>query len=61
MIAYYPLEELEPPSRTQKSVEKLEIEEVISNIGLEESEMNYVIMAFIAGVIILAVSDATRA
>jgi hypothetical protein len=61
MIAYYPLEELEPPSRTQKSVEKLEIEEVISNIGLEESEMNYVIMAFIAGVIILAVYDATRA
>tara|TARA_R110000796_G_scaffold71875_4_gene162984 strand:+ start:969 stop:1154 length:186 start_codon:yes stop_codon:yes gene_type:complete len=61
MIAYCPLEELEPPSRTQKSIAEPEIEEDMPQIGLEETEMNYVIMAFIAGVIILAVSDATRA
>jgi|TARA_B110000977_G_scaffold193195_1_gene267806 hypothetical protein len=62
MIAYCPLEELEPPSRTQKSIaEPEEIKEDMPQIGLEETEMNYVIMAFIAGVIILAVSDATRA
>ena len=30
-------------------------------IGLEETEMNYVIMAFIVGVVILAVSDSIRA
>jgi len=61
MIAYCPLEELEPPSRRQKSIAEPEIKEDMPQIGLEETEMNYVIMAFIAGVIILAVSDATRA
>jgi len=49
MIAYCPLEELEPPSRTQKSIaEPEEIKEDMPQIGLEETEMNYVIMAFIA-------------
>lgn len=61
MIAYCPLEDLEPPVRQQKAVEESEIEEVESPIGLEETEMNYVIMAFIAGVIVLAVSDSIRA
>jgi len=60
MIAYCPLEDLEPPARQQKAVEKPEVE-VEPQIGLEETEMNYVIMAFIAGVIVLAVSDSIRA
>jgi len=30
-------------------------------VGCEETEMNYVIMGFIVGVIILAVSDSIRA
>jgi hypothetical protein len=30
-------------------------------IGREETELNYVIMAFIAGVIVLAVSDTMKA
>jgi len=57
MIAYCPLEELEPPVRQQKPV----VKEVKPLIGLEETELNYVIMAFIAGVVILAVSDVIRA
>jgi len=57
MIAYCPLEELEPPVRQQKHV----VKEVKPLIGLEETELNYVIMAFIAGVVILAVSDTIRA
>ena len=61
MIAYCPLEDLEPPTRQQKAVEEPEVEEVEPPIGLEETEMNYVIMAFIAGVIVLAVSDSIRA
>jgi hypothetical protein len=61
MIAYCPLEELEPPVRQQKSVVKTEIEEPKPKIGLEETELNYVIMAFIVGVVLLAVSDTIRA
>jgi len=57
MIAYCPLEELEPPVRQQKPV----VKEVKPLIGLEETELNYVIIAFIAGVVILAVSDTIRA
>lgn len=61
MIAYCPLEDLEPPVRQQKPVVKPEVEEVRSQIGREETELNYVIMAFIAGVVLLAVSDTIRA
>ena len=61
MIAYCPLEELDPPVRQQKSVVKSNTEEVKPQIGREETELNYVIMAFIAGVVILAVSDTIRA
>ena len=57
MIAYCPLEELDPPVRQPKPV----VKEVKPLIGLEETELNYVIMAFIAGVVILAVSDTIRA
>ena len=58
MIAYCPLEELEPPVRQQKPVVKPKTEEAI---GREETELNYVIMAFIVGVVLLAVSDTIRA
>ena len=61
MIAYCPLEELEPPSRQPKPVVKPKTEEVKPPIGREETELNYVIMGFIAGVVLLAVSDTIRA
>jgi hypothetical protein len=59
MIAYCPLEDLDPPVRQQKPVVEPEVEE--PSIGLEETELNYVVMAFIVGVIALAVSDSIRA
>ena len=61
MIAYCPLEELNPPVKQQKSVVELEVEEDKPTIGREETELNYVVMAFIVGVIALAVSDSIRA
>jgi hypothetical protein len=60
MIAYCPLEEAEPPTRQQKVVEEPVAKEA-KMVGREETEMNYVIMGFIVGVIILAVSDSIRA
>jgi hypothetical protein len=51
------LEELDPPKPQQKSVDKPEK----TQLGLEESELNYIVIAFIAGVIALAISDAIRA
>jgi hypothetical protein len=61
MIAYCPLDELEPPSRPKQPVVESKTEEVKPQIGHEETELNYVIMAFIVGVLILAVSDSIRA
>ena len=61
MIAYCPLEELNTPVKQQKPVVELEIEEDKPTIGREETELNYVVMAFIVGVIALAVSDSIRA
>jgi hypothetical protein len=58
MIAYCPLEDLEPPVQQEKPVVEPKPVEVA---GLEETELNYVVMAFIVGVIILAVSDSIRA
>jgi|TARA_B110000902_G_scaffold24881_1_gene27360 hypothetical protein len=60
MIAYCPLEELDPPVRQPKPVVKSKTEEVKPQIGREETELNYVIMAFIVGVVLLAVSDTVR-
>jgi len=60
MIGYCPLEELEPPTR-QQPVVKPRVEEAKSVVGLEETECNYVVMAFIVGVLFLAVSDSIRA
>jgi hypothetical protein len=61
MIAYCPLEELEPPVRQQEVVVEAKAEPVKPQVGREETEMNYVIMAFIVGVVALAVSDSIRA
>jgi hypothetical protein len=60
MIAYCPLEDLEPAVRQKKIVEEPE-PQIDSKVGREETEMNYVIMAFIIGVVMLAVSDSIRA
>jgi hypothetical protein len=62
MIAYCPLEELEPPVQRQDyvAVKKVETEST-SITGVEETECNYVVMAFIVGVVLLAVSDSIRA
>ena len=60
MIGYCPLEDLEPPVRQQQpAVPK--VEEAKPVVGLEETECNYVVMAFIVGVLFLAVSDSIRA
>ena len=61
MIAYCPLEDLEPPVRPKVSVERTKTDEVKPQVGHEETELNYVIMAFIISVILLAVSDSMRA
>ena len=61
MIAYCPLEELDPPIRPKQPVVEPKTEEVKPWIGREETELNYVIMAFIVGVMLLAVSDSIRA
>ena len=61
MIAYCPLEELEPPVRQQEVVAEAKTEPVKPQVGREETEMNYVIMAFIVGVVALAISDSIRA
>jgi hypothetical protein len=65
MIGYCPLEDLEPPMKQQApppvSVEKVAKPETEKRNGLEETECNYVVMAFIVGVLFLAVSDSIRA
>ena len=62
MIGYCPLEELEPPVKQQPQVAAVQTKtEAKPNNGLEETECNYVVMAFIVGVIFLAVSDSIRA
>jgi hypothetical protein len=53
MIAYYPLEDLQPA--------KIEPEIIKPVIGHDETELNYVIMGFIVGVVVLAISDSIRA
>ena len=55
------MEELEPPVRQQQPVVKPRGEEAKPLTGLEETECNYVVMAFIVGVLFLAVSDSIRA
>ena len=62
MIGYCPLEDLEPPIKRDKpkvAVPEQKPEPIIE--GLEETECNYVVMAFIVGVLFLAVSDSIRA
>lgn len=54
MIGYCPLEELEPPVRRQ---EVTVTEKPVPKGGFEETECNYAVMAFIVGVVILALAD----
>jgi len=61
MIGYCPLEELEPPVKRQEQDVKSKTEAANSLVALEETECNYVVMAFIVGVVVLAVSDSIRA
>ena len=60
MIGYCPLEEVEPPARQQQVVVTPKAEPK-PEVGPEETECNYVVMAFIVGVLLLAVSDSIRA
>lgn len=60
MIAYCPLEELEPPPPKKQQVVVRETP-TKGPLGDEDTELNYVIIAFIVGVILLAVSDSIRA
>lgn len=62
MIGYCPLEDLEPPMVQQR--EPVVMKQVVQKPpikGIEETECNYVVMAFIVGVLFLAVSDSIRA
>jgi hypothetical protein len=63
MIGYCPLEDLEPPQKQQVAVTPVVEPKVETNVlkGLEDTECNYVVMAFIVGVLFLAVSDSIRA
>ena len=56
MIAYCPLEDLEPPPPPRPQ----EVVASVPEVGTEDTELNYVILAFIVGVVILAISDATK-
>ena len=58
MTAYYPLEALEPQKLEPKMVPN---QELVKQVGSEESELNYIVMAFIVGVVALAISDVIRA
>ena len=55
------MEDLEPPAMQQRPVVKPAAEQAKPAVGLEETECNYVVMAFIVGVLFLAVSDSIRA
>jgi hypothetical protein len=59
MIAYCPLEDLEPPQRQREVVTDVPQNQA-PEVGAEDTELNYVILAFILGVVALAISDATK-
>ena len=47
MISYYPLEELDPPAPPPPKKREVGPVETPEMSGLEDTELNYVIMAFI--------------
>ena len=53
------MEDLEPPMKQAQPQATVPEQEPVK--GLEETECNYVVMAFIVGVLFLAVSDSIRA
>ena len=56
MIAYCPLEDLEPHPQRRPEV-AVAPQKPQPEKGDEDTELNYVILAFIVGVVMLAVSD----
>lgn len=59
MIAYCPLDEVEPAAVVNKKQRATVLEEE-PKVGREETELNYVVMAFIVGVVMLAFTDAMK-
>ena len=58
MIAYCPLEDVEPPPQRRPEVAVAQPpKQPEKGLGDEDTELNYVILAFIVGVVMLAVSD----
>jgi len=57
MIAYYPLEDDPPP---KKEVQVLPPPLPKGALAGETTECNYVVMAFVVGVLFLALSDSMR-
>ena len=62
MIAYCPLEDLEPPPQRRPEVAAscFPRKHGSRESGAEDTELNYVILAFIVGVVLLAVSDSMK-
>lgn len=58
MIGYCPLEEEPPVQRPKRAVRVKPTQKVTP--GLEECECNYLVMFFIVGVLILAVTDSMQ-
>ena len=56
MIAYCPLEDLEPPPQRRPEV-AVAPKKAQPEKADEDTELNYVILAFIVGEVMLAVSD----
>ena len=56
MIGYCPLEEEPPVRQPQVAVDN----QPEPRMGFEETECNYIVMAFIAGVLILAITDSMQ-
>ena len=56
MINYCPFESPKPV----ESVSRLASEEISPRVVSEDTECNYIVMFFIAGVFVLALSDAIR-
>lgn len=60
MIAYCPLEDLEPPPQRRPEVAVAPSQKAQPEKADEDTELNYVILAFIVGVVLLAISDSMK-
>jgi len=59
MIGYCPLDEEPPVQRQPRVVSTKPVHRTVST-GPEESECNYLVMFFIVGVLVLAVTDSIQ-